>query len=189
MKGDFAQRNPRTPSVTRSIFEKPSRWNFGHYAGSGCKFVPNPTLYLHLCPLFAFYPLQCNSPSRAQPLLEKHLIKSVAKAWTVEKGKFKAYIGSSKNGIILQNNILKYWKNIFEYTTHQCKKWQVALVKLDPWCELICRQVKKRSASWYSFKCCLVFGDTGPVEGTTCWYLEELGRGWYWLLLGGTGSV
>ena len=40
MKGDFAQRNPRTPSVTRSIFEKPSRWNFGHYAGSGCKFVP-----------------------------------------------------------------------------------------------------------------------------------------------------
>ena len=101
MKGDFAQRNPRTPSVTRSIFEKPSRWNFGHYAGSGCKFVPNPTLYLHLCPLFAFYPLQCNSPSRAQPLLEKHLIKSVAKAWTVEKAKFKAYVGSSKNGFIL----------------------------------------------------------------------------------------
>ena len=49
--------------------------------------------------------------------------------------------------------------------------------------------MSKRSLSWYSFKCCLVFGDTGPVEGTTCWYLEELGRGWYWLLLGGTGSV
>ena len=68
----------------------------------------NPTLYLHLCPLFAFYPLQCNSPSRAQPLLEKHLIKSVAKAWTVEKVKFKAYVCSSKNGLILQNNIQGY---------------------------------------------------------------------------------
>ena len=81
----------------------------------------NPTLYLHLCPLFAFYPLQCNSPSRAQPLLEKHLIKSLAKAWTVEKVKFMAYVGSSKNGFILQNNNLRYLKNIFEYTNHRYK--------------------------------------------------------------------
>ena len=54
------------------------------------------------------------------------------------------------------------------------KKWQVALVKLDPWCELICRQVEKKSASWYSFKYRLVFGGTGSVEGG--WYLEELGQ-------------
>ena len=47
-------------------------------------------------------------------------------------------------------------------------------------------------------------GCTGSVEGTTCWYLEELGQylavlintwlylvsmGRHWLLLGGTGSV
>ena len=56
------------------------------------------------------------------------------------------------------------------------EKWQVALVKLDPWCELICRQVEKRSASWYSFKYRLVFGGTGSVEGTTCWYLGEMGQ-------------
>ena len=56
------------------------------------------------------------------------------------------------------------------------KKWQVALVKLDPWCELIWRQVEKRSASWYSFKYRLVFGGTGSVEGTTCWNLEKLGQ-------------
>ena len=70
----------------------------------------NPTLYLHLCPLFAFYPLQCNSPSRAQPVLEKHLIKSLAKAWTVEKVKFKAYVDSSKNQLILQQKNLRYLK-------------------------------------------------------------------------------
>ena len=56
------------------------------------------------------------------------------------------------------------------------EKWQVALVKLDPWRELIWRQVERRSASWYSCKYCLVFGGTGSVEGTTCWCLKELGQ-------------
>ena len=76
-----------------------------------------------------------------------------------------------------------YWdKLLFHGITNQeslsfiDEKWQVALVKLDPWCELICRQVEKRSASWYSFKYRLVFGGTGSVEGTTCWYLEEMGQ-------------
>ena len=68
------------------------------------------------------------------------------------------------------------------------QKWQVALVKLDPWCESICRQVEKGSASWYSFKYWLVFGGTGSVEGTTCWYLEEQsvlgGTDWYLIVLG-----
>ena len=50
----------------------------------------NPTLYLHLCPLFAFYPLHCNSPFLPPPLLEKHPIKSVAKAQEVKK-RFKTY--------------------------------------------------------------------------------------------------
>ena len=85
-------------------------------------------------------------------------------------------------------HVMPLWMHLYSCSFYE-EKWQVALVKLDPWCELICCHVKKRSASWYYFKCCLVFGDTGPVEGTTCWYLEELGRGWYWLLLGGTGSV
>ena len=56
------------------------------------------------------------------------------------------------------------------------KKWQVALVKLDPWRELIWRQVEKRSASWYSFKYRLVFDGTGSEEGTTWYYLEKLGQ-------------
>ena len=58
----------------------------------------------------------------------------------------------------------------------QLEKWQVALVKLDPWYDFISHQVEKRSASWYSFQYRLVFGGTGSVEGTTRWYLEELGQ-------------
>ena len=69
------------------------------------------------------------------------------------------------------------------------RKWQVALVKLDPWCELIGRKVEKRSASWYSFKYQLVFGGPESVEGSTCWYLEEPGSvlgstDWYLIVLG-----
>ena len=65
--------------------------------------------------------------------------------------------------------------------TDYIKKWQVALVKLNPWRELIWRQVEKRSASWYSFKYQFVFGGTGSVEGTTCWYLEGLGQYYIWI--------
>ena len=69
----------------------------------------------------------------------------------------------------------------------QRQKWQVALVKLDPWCELICRQVEKRSVSWYSFKYRLVFGGTGSVEGTT--WRNWVSIRWYWLVLDCTWSL
>ena len=67
MKGDFAQRNPRTPSVTRSIFEKPSRWNFGHYAGSGCKFVPESHFVSSFMPIICILspPMQFPFPGTA----------------------------------------------------------------------------------------------------------------------------
>ena len=99
---------------------------------------------------------------------------------------------------------LPFLRNLNILRNIKWEKWQVALVKLDPSCELIWRQIEKRSASWYSFKYQLVFGGTGSVEGTTCWYLEELGqydavligtwlhlfgRGRHWLIFGGTGSV
>ena len=51
-------------------------------------------------------------------------------------------------------------KKLFKRKTN--KKWQVALVKLDPWCELTWRQVVQRSASWYSFY--------------TGWYFVVLGQ-------------
>ena len=41
---------------------------------------------------------------------------------------------------------------------------------------LKCSHVEKRSASWYYFKYRLVFGGIESVEGTTCWYLEEMGQ-------------
>ena len=67
MKGDFAQRNPRTPSVTRSIFEKPTRWNFGHYAGSGCKFVPESHFVSSFMPIICILspPMQFPFPGTA----------------------------------------------------------------------------------------------------------------------------
>ena len=49
------------------------------------------------------------------------------------------------------------------------KKWQVALVKLDPWYALIWRQVdEQRSASWYSFKYWFVRVCTGSMESSAC---------------------
>ena len=84
----------------------------------------------------------------------------------------------------MQHCSLTWWNTYFEFIgnkkSYLNKKWQVALVKLDPWCELICRQVEKRFASWYSFKYCVVFGGTRSVGSTTCWY---------WLVLDCTWSV
>ena len=82
---------------------------------------------------------------------------------------------------------MSFFSSRWQGNNLRLKKWQVALVQLDPLCELIWRQVEKRSASWYSFKYWLVFGGTGSVEGTACWYLEEMGR--YWLVLDCTWSV
>ena len=63
------------------------------------------------------------------------------------------------------------------------KKWQVALVKLDPWCKLTWGQVEQRSVDWYSFKYGLVLGGTRPAEDSTCgtWYWVNIR--WYWLVL------
>ena len=54
------------------------------------------------------------------------------------------------------HNFVTRWA--ISFNIHYCqeklvKKWQATLVKLDPWCALIWRQVnEQRSASWYSFK-------------------------------------
>ena len=77
------------------------------------------------------------------------------------------------------------------------KEWQVALVKLDPWCELIWHQVEQISASLYSFKYWLLSGGSGSVEGNNYWYLEVLGQHevelvvtwWYWVSVGWYWSV
>ena len=67
--------------------------------------------------------------------------------------------------ILLQQNNEIYLHNKFiTKALFISNKWQVALVKLNPSCALVLRQVdEQRSASWYSFKYCFVLGGSESV--------------------------
>ena len=51
-----------------------------------------------------------------------------------------------------------------------------------------------KAACRYALKYCLVLGDTGSLEGSTCWHFEVLGQykavlvgtWWDWVILGST---
>ena len=107
---------------------------------------------------FEEQPAQQSADSLCQALFDGHLAKTIWTSWPA-----------------LQIVLYSVSDTISDSVSGQreSKKWQVALVKLDP---LIWGQVEKGSARWYSLKYRLVFGGTGSVEGTTCWYLEELGQ-------------
>ena len=155
-------------------------------------------LFVGVLPRFGEWPWQMGS---SQPLsLQYVLSPKQRKLRHTKAGCFREIselgnymmegtVGTGQNLLVLESSFLapnpvciaepKFWmirKETNDTNGKRDKKWQVALVKLDPCCELISRQVEKRSAGWYSFKYRLVFGGTGSVEGTTCWYLEELGQ-------------
>ena len=57
---------------------------------------------------------------------------------------------------------------------YNTKKWQVAIVKLDPWCELICHQVEQRSASLQDWRRIWLKGRKNPddhlqKDGPSAW--------------------
>ena len=95
-----------------------------------------------------------------------------------EKSPNKGELWYGRLGI--QHCSLTWWNTYFEFIGNKKSylniKWQVALVKLDPWCEFIWRQVDKRSGGWYSFKYRLVIGGTGSVLGGTDGCSIVLGR-------------
>ena len=111
-----------------------------------------------------------NNEMQSQPMV---FIQSEQQSWlyliipSIFSAVWLKYVCISIDLIVLWG--LSWW--------HNKEKWQVALVKLDPWCALISCQVDgHRCATWYSFKYWFVRGGTGSVVVGTCWYLEVLGQ-------------